>query len=377
MNFIFRQLVFAAFLSNLFAGTALAEGVLFGHSGAWYNPEQPGHGLTIEVISPERVVVFWNTFDPQGNPVWLYIDGAIEGNVVLGNAYYVDGMVWGTFDPSTKNVQSWGTATLEFTDCNSAELVWNSEFPEYGQGQLSLVRLTSIYGLACHEFTNDIFGYYDVAWTETDTMEKHFGNAIIDTSGFMTTIFVEPQFGAMRMFGQVSATPSDEAEHSGLVDMDVQLYKTPDDPIEDLMLSGHFDFRTWPKLWVESESDSFEFSMNEEWSGTGAITQDTLVGEWWFEFAGDTHEVEIAPDGTFEWTSYSPGLAATFNYEMTLTVPQDGTPVLLATLNERFFNIDLRGNAVYRRSTMTGMDSIEIRAVDEGFDFRCTLGRVR
>jgi len=377
MNFLFRQILFAAFLSILFAGTALAEGVLFGHSGAWYDPEQPGHGLTIEVVSPERVVVFWNTFDPQGNPVWLYIDGAIEGNKVLGKAYYVDGMVWGAFDPSSRNVRSWGTVTLEFNDCNSAKLVWDSELPEYGQGQLPLARLTSIYGVACHELTNEIFGYYDVVWTETDTMEKHFGNAIIDTTGFITTIFVEPQFGAMRMFGQVSATPSDEAEYSGQVDMDVQLYKTPDDPIEILMLSGHYDFGTRPRLWVESDLDSFEFMVNDEWLGTRAITQDTLVGEWWFEFADDTYEVEIAQDGTLEWTAYSPGLAATFNYEMTLTVPQNGTPILLATLNEYAFNIELRGNAVYHRSTMTGEDSIEIRAVDESFDFRFTLKRVR
>jgi hypothetical protein len=377
MNFLFRQLVFASFFCLSCTGTALAEGTLHGQSGAWYNPEQPGHGLSVEVISPERAVVFWNTFDSQGDPVWLYIDGTIDGNVIVGDAYYVEGMVWGVFDPSTKNVRSWGTVTLEFNDCNSAELVWNSEFPEYGQGQLRLSRLTSIHGLACHQFTEEIFGYYDVVWTDIDTEEKHFGNAIIDTSGFMTAVFVGPRFDAMRMFGQTSTSPSDEAEYRERVDMDVQLYRTPDDPIENLILSGHFDFGVWPTLWVATEADSFEFTMNAEWSGTGPITQETLVGEWWLEFAGDIYEVEIAPDGKTEWSVYSPGLAATFNYEMTLTVPQTETPILLATLNEHRFGISLRGNAVYFRGQVNTAERIEVRAMDEGFDFRVSFERKR
>ena len=159
---LFRQIVFAAFLSILVTFSALAEGALYGLSGAWYNPEQPGHGLSVEVVSPERAVVFWNTFDPQGNPIWLHIDGAIEGSEIVGDAYYLDGMVWGLFDPSALNKQSWGTVNLVFSDCNSAAIVWNSEFPEYGQGQLPLIRLTSIHGVACHQFTSEMLGYFDV-----------------------------------------------------------------------------------------------------------------------------------------------------------------------------------------------------------------------
>lgn len=366
--------VFLALISILFTGTVLAEGIFPGHSGAWYNSEQPGHGLSVEVISPERAIVFWYAFDPQGNPIWLYIDGSIEGNVVQGDAYYLDGMVWGLFDPSTKNMQSWGTVNLEFNDCNSAEVVWNSEFAEYGQGQLPLVRLTSIHGLACNPSTLSIFGYYDVVWTETDTEEKHYGKAIIDTTGFMTTLFVEPQFGAMRMFGQVSTTP-DEHDVGGQVDMDVQLFKTPLDPIEELDLSGGYSYRSWPYIWVESDADSFEFTMNGERQGDGAITQETLVGEWQLEFAGETYEVQIGPDGKFEWTVYAIGLAAVFNYQMTLTVPQNGVPVLLASLHEHFFRLALAGHAIYYRSQATGKDSIEIRVMDSVFNFGVTLVR--
>ena len=242
--------VLLAVISILFAGSALAKDMLPGHSGAWYNPEQSGHGLSVEVISSKRAVVFWYTFDPRGNPVWLYIDGAIEGNVVLGDAYYLDGMIWGQFDPSTKIMQSWGTVNLEFSDCNYAEVVWDSEFPEYGQGQLPLIRLTSIYGVACHQFTSEMLGYFDVVWTETDTQEEHYGKAIIDTTGFMTTIFVDPQ-DIMEMFGQVLVKPFDESQYRGQVDMDVTIKSNP---TEVLSLSGQFDFSAWPRFWVESDA---------------------------------------------------------------------------------------------------------------------------
>ena len=114
--------------------------------------------------------------------------------------------------------------------------------------------------------------------------------------------------------------------------------------------------------------------MNEGWLVTGAITQETLIGEWWLEFAGETYEVEIGADGKFEWTVYGT-IAGTLYYGMTLTVPQNGTPVLLALLEEDSLSIDLQGNAIYYRNGVTGKDSIEVRAMDSGYNFGVTLVR--
>ena len=153
--------------------------------------------------------------------------------------------------------------------------------------------------------------------------------------------------------------------------MDVTIKSNPN---EVLSLSGQFDFSAWPRFWVESDADSFEFTVNEEWLDIGTITQETLVGEWWLEFAGETYEVEIGTDGKFEWTMHGT-IVGTLNYEMTLTVPQSGAPILQALLKEDALEINLQGNAVHDRSSMTGQDSIEIRAMDWDSSFRVTLAR--
>ena len=66
--FIFVLAVF------IHSGSALAE-VRPEYSGSWYNPDQSGHGFSVEVLSTERSIAYWFTYDPFGNPIFLYADG--------------------------------------------------------------------------------------------------------------------------------------------------------------------------------------------------------------------------------------------------------------------------------------------------------------
>ena len=141
--------VLLATLFIFFNDIALAGGVLPEYSGAWYNTEQSGHGLSVEVISSERALVYWYAYDPEGHPIWLFIDGLIDGDTIRGAAYYLDGMIWSEFDPDTTNMQDWGTVDIEFADCKNASLDWNSLLPGYGSGQIQLYHLTTIQGLSC------------------------------------------------------------------------------------------------------------------------------------------------------------------------------------------------------------------------------------
>jgi len=149
---IFWLLLMACHASSALADKAIlgsADGVSPEYSGAWYNTGQSGHGISIEVISPERAIVYWYAYDSEGNPVWLFIDGQIDGGTIQGAAYYLEGMIWGEFDPDTKTMQDWGTVDIEFEDCMTASLEWDSVMPEYGSGQIPLHHLTTIQGLSC------------------------------------------------------------------------------------------------------------------------------------------------------------------------------------------------------------------------------------
>jgi hypothetical protein len=120
-----------------------------GISGAWYNPAQSGHGLSVELIARDRAVLFWYVYDPQGNPIFLYIEGAVTGRRIDGVAYAPKGMRFGTFDPAAVTRPVWGNVSLDFSDCSHATLNWNAVGAEYGTGRMPLQRLTGVVDLPC------------------------------------------------------------------------------------------------------------------------------------------------------------------------------------------------------------------------------------
>jgi len=133
-------------------------------SGAWFNPDQPGHGISVEVLDDERTIFYWYTYDPDGKPIWLVADGVNNDVLMTGliipfirveaTAYYYEGMTFGHFDPVTRNEQEWGTIILDFPylECNSAHMEWYPTMAGFTQGSTDLVRLTSLYGLDCVDF---------------------------------------------------------------------------------------------------------------------------------------------------------------------------------------------------------------------------------
>ena len=120
-----------------------------GISGAWYNPQQSGHGFTIEVLSDTRALMFWYVYDPAGNPVFLYIDGSIVGHAITGTAYAPRGMRFGQFNRADLQLPEWGTVRLDFSDCDHAVMRFDAIDPTYGAGAIALQRLTRILDSSC------------------------------------------------------------------------------------------------------------------------------------------------------------------------------------------------------------------------------------
>jgi len=130
-----------------------------GHSGAWYNITQPGHGLFIEVLndssSPtgKEIVAAWFAFF-EGEQIWLLAQGDVikegegfkaylEASIFEGNGFPPD------YDSGETIESTWGTLVLSFTGCNKARVEWDSELTGYGTGELDLRRLTTIANSQC------------------------------------------------------------------------------------------------------------------------------------------------------------------------------------------------------------------------------------
>ena len=142
MKFLFLAIL-------LFFCSNLSAQILPEYSGAWYNRDQDGHGLNIEVIDEQRSIAFWYTYSFTGSPMWFLFDGVNLENRVEATVYFFDNMFWGQFDPSGLNRQEIGSAVIEFLGCDEARLTYSLGF--YGEGEISLERLTNIAGLKCNQ----------------------------------------------------------------------------------------------------------------------------------------------------------------------------------------------------------------------------------
>ena len=54
-----------------------------GTSSAWHDPTREGEGFMLEILSGSRAVMYWFTYDMDGNQDWYIAEGEIRGNRIL------------------------------------------------------------------------------------------------------------------------------------------------------------------------------------------------------------------------------------------------------------------------------------------------------
>jgi hypothetical protein len=119
-------------------------------SGLWFDPATSGEGLVLMRVAADRLVGFWNTFDLDGEPMWLLADGPFDGERWLAQAQRSRGPRFGPdYDPGQVQVQPWGELDVRFQDCERARLHWRASVAGFGSGERSLRRLASLAGLGC------------------------------------------------------------------------------------------------------------------------------------------------------------------------------------------------------------------------------------
>jgi len=149
----FLSLVFimAAVLSAHAAAQDIS--VRGGLSGYWFNADHEQQAVQIEVIDSRRAAVTWLTYDNAGQPVWLAGFGSVLGDTIEATLSRFRGGRFPTASGTGEaNLESLGTAEIEFTNCRSAEIRWTSNSAEFQSGTLPLTRLTQgIEGKRCGE----------------------------------------------------------------------------------------------------------------------------------------------------------------------------------------------------------------------------------
>ncbi len=119
-------------------------------SGTWYDPSHDGEGFVIQMLNNKQAVIFWYTYDENGNQFWITGVGEIKDTqIIVDDAVFTEGGVFGAgFNPETVQRKIWGHITFDFSSCDSGVVNYDST-AKFGIGQLNLVRLTSVDGYYC------------------------------------------------------------------------------------------------------------------------------------------------------------------------------------------------------------------------------------
>lgn len=125
----------------------LAEG---GINGLWSIPEAGGHYVYI-LENDYNTLVVWNTFDPDGNPLWVYGIGELQNGRSLIAETYInrDGSVSLSGELAPAQDERWGTLEIDMTSCTEGTVGFYSDLPEFGSGQFSIERLAYVKQLGC------------------------------------------------------------------------------------------------------------------------------------------------------------------------------------------------------------------------------------
>ncbi|MGA9573031.1 MAG: glycoside hydrolase family 16 protein, partial [Lysobacterales bacterium] len=131
---------------TVLGGSAAPEpaGIGPAYSGSWYNPDQSGHGFSMEFGTSDDgsplAVVYWYTFDNAGNPIFLLGNGVPDGNTLDIQFESPYGMNYGEFDPASVERPNGGMAHFEFSDKANATFSYTpSEFSTTTWGHSTVI----------------------------------------------------------------------------------------------------------------------------------------------------------------------------------------------------------------------------------------------
>ena len=130
------------------SNTASAPSMLIDASmtGAWPDYSQDKQGFLLEILDSNRAVIYWFTYDDEGNQRYLNSVGTIEGNrIVFADLLETRG---GSFTNAglSPEIFSVGSAEIIFTGCNSGRMDYNVDSRP---GHLDISRLTNLLGYNC------------------------------------------------------------------------------------------------------------------------------------------------------------------------------------------------------------------------------------
>lgn len=298
MPSIFLRCVATTMLLALLAlAPRAAEAFDPSYSGSWYRPEESGSGFNLEIISDERALLFWYTYDDNGQAVWLYSEGVVNGETIDFNVYYADGMRFSDLDAADKNNRPWGTLQMRFLGCNNAEITYQStltgeDHSPVGTRTFPVQRLVNIASLPCR---SRIAGYWEGrhwdptlndglgAWSDLKGVTTQYGGVFF-TSVASNELFVGSFISNTQIF-QIGYDVCDLDGDGCNQGSGQGAY-------------GRKDFLRGTSTSDEHGTQKFELTYRTLYDRTVSLA--SIAGDWSFEDGADSYTVTVLADGSVD-----------------------------------------------------------------------------
>lgn len=166
-------------------------------SGVWFVANRSGEGWFLEELPDERLVVYWFTFDPQGNPAWfLGVGTRLANRVVIDNMHVSHGTRFGSaFNPADVRRTLWGRLDINFVDCTHFDASHDSVLSAYAAAAHAAVRLSRLAGTECIDGTPQTMT--QGIWTEAASMpapaQSELDTAVLDGKLYALGGFGDPR----------------------------------------------------------------------------------------------------------------------------------------------------------------------------------------
>ena len=119
--------------------------------GSWFDPARNGQGWNLEPLPDGRTLVYWFTYDANGEQAWTVGEASESGTrlMVESNLRPTGARFGAAFDPGQVQVARWGRLEIEFSSCNDGIARYASSDAAFGNGTLHAARLSLLAGSVC------------------------------------------------------------------------------------------------------------------------------------------------------------------------------------------------------------------------------------
>lgn len=129
-------------------------------SGFWFEPDNPGHGMSLIVRSgrtreqydengdpagyatPQSLYFSWQTYDTEGHPLWL-LGSAPDGEAqpLRADVYRHEGMRYPSLESADLQGERWGEAIITPVTCGRLDVTWRPAAPGLAERTIQFQRL--------------------------------------------------------------------------------------------------------------------------------------------------------------------------------------------------------------------------------------------